>query len=342
MTAPASWTDQLQHRAEQLLEPHVAEYVRQGACASVTVDEATAAWRRVRFTPRVLRDVTDVDLTTHLFGTRYRVPWGVAPTTLQRSIHPDGEVALARACAAAGIPLVVSSNAATPFGDIAATGAPWWLQVYLTRDRENCRGLLERAVDAGARALVLTVDTPVVSTRPTASGRSVWEHVPRESIAVNLDQGRGPGWEKATDLAADDLAWLTRVTGLPVVVKGVLHPDDADLALRAGAAAVWVSNHGGRQLDRAVATADALPTVVATVAGRAPVFVDGGVRNGHDLLAALALGADAVFLGRPALWALALGETGLERWHTTLRSELFEVLQLAGCRTPAAARDAVR
>lgn len=335
-----NWGDGFRERAGAVVPERILEYVDHGSAAGVSAAEAPLAWETLRFRPRVLRDVTHVDLTTRFLDLSARVPWGIAPSTLQRRIHPGGEVVMAGAAAAAGSPMVVSSNAGSTFNDIAATGVDFWVQCYLTQDRALCLPLLERAVAAGARALVLTVDTPVVSTKHTASGREVWELVPAEELRVNFEPGhdRRPGAAKATDLTAADLAWLGESTGLPVVVKGVLHAEDASAAADAGAAAVWVSNHGGRQLDRAVPTAHALPEVVAGVAGRVPVYVDGGLRSPHDLLAALALGADACFLGRLPLWALAEGVEGLTRMHDGLRTGLTEALRLAGADTPRAAR----
>jgi 4-hydroxymandelate oxidase len=198
--------------------------------------------------------------------------------------------------------------------------------------------LLDRAVAAGASAIVLTADTPVVGTK-YAAGRTVWEAVDPESLRVNFDRGHDPrgAARKARDLSAADLAWLAARTGLPVVVKGVLHHGDVDPCLQAGAAAVWVSNHGGRQLDRAISTASALPAVADAVRGRVQVYVDGGVRSGLDVLAALALGADAVFLGRLPLYALVEGENGVSRMHAELAEQLAEALRLAGIDTVAKA-----
>ena len=217
--------------------------------------------------------------------------------------------------------MVVSSNAGTRFAEIGATGVRWWLQVYLPEHRDLAEPMLDRAVEAGAAAVVLTVDTPVVGTKYVAD-RPVWDTVDPADLRVNFDPDYDalPGSRKARDLGPGDIAWLAERTGLPVVVKGVLHPDDARRCVDAGAAAVWVSNHGGRQLDRAMTTAAALPAVVAAVRGRAQVYVDGGLRSGLDILAALALGADAAFLGRLPIYALVDGERGVARMHAELAS----------------------
>lgn len=335
-----SWFDGLRDRAGALVPERILEYVDHGAADPTAAAEAPSAWAAVRFRPRIFQDVTAVDLATEFLDIQARVPWGIAPSTLQRRIHPHGEVAMAAAAAEAGSPMVVSSNAGSTFADIAATGVDFWVQCYVTQDRELCLPLLERAVAAGARGIVLTVDTPVVSTKHTASGRPVWELVPADELRVNFDAGHDdrPGAEKAGDLSAADVVWLAERTGLPVVLKGVLRGDDAELAVHAGAAAVWVSNHGGRQLGRAIPTAHALPEVAAAVAGRVPVYVDGGLRTPLDLLAAFALGADACFLGRLPLWALAQGEDGLRELHHRLHRDLTEALMLVGAPDPRAAR----
>ncbi|WP_028651583.1 alpha-hydroxy acid oxidase [Nocardioides halotolerans] len=333
-----TWLAELEERARASLTAPVLEYVATGAREGVSAREA--GWADVRFLPHVLRDVTDVSLGTTLLGGEAEVPWGVAPSTLQRAVHPEGEVAMARACAAAGSVLVVSSNAGTPFAEIGATGVRWWLQAYLPADRTLAQPMLERAVAAGAEAVVLTVDTPVVATKYAAGEQVIWDVVDPQLLRVNFDPGYDdrPGAEKATDLGPHDLGWLAEVSGLPVVVKGVLRGDDARRCAQAGASAVWVSNHGGRQLDRAVRTSAALAGVVEEVGADVDVYVDGGVRSGLDVLAALALGADAVFLGRLPLWALVEGEPGVARMHADLRAEVTEAFRLGGCRTVADAR----
>ncbi|GAA1166615.1 alpha-hydroxy acid oxidase [Nocardioides aquiterrae] len=341
MTAEARWLADLEQRARDALSPAVVEYLLQGARDSITAGEAVDAWGAIRFRPRVLHDVTHVDPGVTLLGHRSELPFGVAPTTLQRAVHPDGELAMAHATADAGGVLVVSSNAGTSFADIGATGVHWWLQAYLPADRTLAEPMLERAVAAGARAVVLTVDTPVVGTKYAGPDVPVvWETVDPDLLRVNFDAGYDdlPGAEKALDLGPDDLGWLADRTGLPVVVKGVLRAEDAVRSVQAGAAAVWVSNHGGRQLDRSAATASCLPDVVAAIGGRAQVYVDGGIRTGLDVLAALALGADAVFLGRLPLLALVEGRDGVAALHRELLRQTVDALRLAGCR---AAADAV-
>jgi 4-hydroxymandelate oxidase len=328
--------DGLPPRALEALPEPVGRYLRQGARDGVTAGEATRAWDRLRLLPRVLRDVTDVRTATTLLGTPVRTPLAVAPSTMQRALDPDGEVAMARGAAAAGALLVVSSNAGSTVEDIAATGVSWWLQAYVTADRRTCLPLLRRAVEAGASAVVLTVDTPVVGTKYDGAGDTVWDVAEEGWVRANFPPGHGasPGDQKATDLGPQDVDWLARSTGLPIVVKGVLRADDARRCVDAGAAAVYVSNHGGRQLDCAAATADVLDSVVAEVGASVEVYVDGGVRNGRHALSALALGARGVFLGRLPLYALAdRGEQGVRMMFEELETELVDALRLAGCRS---------
>lgn len=327
----ARWLASLEQHARATLPPPVFEYVAQGARDGDVAARAAATWRDVTLTPHVLRDVSDVDPGTTILGRHHPIPFGIAPTTLQRAVHPDGELAMARATAAAGGLMVVSSNAGTRFEDIAATGVRWWVQCYLPRDRTLAAPLLHRAVAAGADAVVLTLDTPVVGTKYPA-GAAVWDVVDAGLLRVNFDDGydAAPGAEKALDLGAADLAWLGATTGLPVVAKGVLRPDDAVRCLDAGASAIWVSNHGGRQLDRAPASAAVLPAVASAVSGRGEVYVDGGLRSGLDVVAALALGAHAAFLGRLPLYALVEGEAGVGRMYAQIAAQAVETMRLGG------------
>ena len=341
------WLDEVEQLAATVLHPAVFRYVQEGSGEEVSVREAVSVWRDLRVAPRVLRDVREVDLGGQLLGRPARAPIGIAPMTLQRAAHAEGEVAMARAAADVGLPMVVSSNAGRTFADIAATGVTWWLQAYLAPDRRESLPLLEAAVAAGAAGVVLTADTPVVAARRRLlEGPAVWEIAPPEWLGANgATTASGPGPEdraKAMDLGPADLTWLTEVTGLPVVVKGVLRPDDARACVDAGAAAVWVSNHGGRQLDQAVATAHCVQGIRTELGDAAAVLVDGGVRSGLHAMLALALGADGVFVGRPLFHALAAGgEDGVRRALEELVSELVEALRLSGSPNPAATRGLV-
>jgi 4-hydroxymandelate oxidase len=342
----ARYADAVEEAARASLPAEVHRYVASGSGRSISAREAADAWDVFRFVPRVLRDVTEVDLTTTMLGTEVRSPFAVAPTTLQRAAHPDGEAAMAAGVAEAGGLLVVSSNAGATFEEIADAGAPWWLQMYVTADRSATVPVVERAVAAGARALVLTADTPVVAAKELGA-RTVWDLVEPGWLRGNFPPDRGgdpSGLEKARDLGPQDIAWLAQTFELPVVVKGVLHPADARRCVDAGAAAVWVSNHGGRQLDQAWSAAEALGGVADEVGRDVEVYVDGGVRRGVHALAAAALGARGVFLGRPAYYALAAdGAVGVARLLRELADELAEVLRLSGHVAPGAlGRDLLR
>lgn len=330
--------------AAQVLPPQVADYYAAGAGGSVSAAEATAAWCSWRLRPRVLRDVATVDTHLDLLGASLRTPVLVAPTALHGLAHPDGERATARGTAAAGSLLVVSTRASVRLEDVGAD--PWWFQAYVLRDRGLTRALVQRAAQAGARAVVLTGDTPVVASRSTGRRDLALSDV---DLLVNLAQHRAAGATLAADAEQDPSASLSCIGmladagGLPVLVKGVLRADDARACLDAGAAGVIVSNHGGRQLDRAVPTARALPEVADAVAGRAPVLVDGGLRSGLDVLTALALGAHAVLVGRPVLWALAAGGAdGVRDCLQALTTDLREAMTLAGAAgLPEVTRDLV-
>jgi 4-hydroxymandelate oxidase len=299
--------------ARRALPAAVWDYYDAGSGDEVTAGEAEAAWGWYRLRPRVLRDVSRVDVATELLGERLASPFLVAPMAFHALAADDGECATVTGAGRARCLTVVSTRASRTLEDIgaAATG-PWWFQAYLMRDHGLTEALVQRAATAGARAVVLTVDTPYVGRKSRVAG-GVRFAVPDDQFLVNLAQHLLPGAvgreaaEQDPAMTPDAIARLAEVGGLPVIVKGVLRGDEAVRCVDAGAAAVIVSTHGGRQLDRAVPSAVALPEVVAAVDGRVPVLADGGIRSGTDALVALALGAAAVLVGRPVLWALAAG-----------------------------------
>ncbi|HEY1643232.1 MAG TPA: alpha-hydroxy acid oxidase [Streptosporangiaceae bacterium] len=327
----------LQRQARGLLPAGVYDYYAGGAGRERTLRANERAWRRTWLAPRVLRDVSAVDTRTELLGSPVASPVAVAPTAFHQLAHPDGEVASAAGAARAGALMVVSTRSMRRFADVGAAvaeaGGTWWLQVYILRDRDRTAALIARAVSAGARALVLTADTPVVGRKRRDSSDLP---IADEDLLANI--GPVQDWsdlEQAADITFADIRWLAAISGLPVVVKGVLRPDDALACAAAGAAAVIVSNHGGRQLDGALPAARALPAVAAALAGvpggGIPVYVDGGIRTGDDVLAALALGARAVLVGRPVLWALACGGAdGVTALLAGLTGELAHSMALAG------------
>ncbi len=324
----------LEDRAREVLDPAVYDFYAGGAGDEATLYANEAAWGRVGLRPRVLRDVSYVDTRTRLLGLEITSPVCVAPVGYQTLAHPDGELAMARGARRAGALLTLSTRSSRRIEEVAAEAGPWWFQVYVMRDRGLTRDLVRRAAASGATALALTGDTPYLGRRRRDRDPGL---VPDAMFRVNLGDGADHALaQQAPDVTYDDIGWLRDVSGLPVVVKGVLRGDDARDCVGAGASGVWVSNHGGRQLDGAMATAEALPEVAAAVGHRAEVYVDGGVRTGADVLRALALGARAVFVGRPALWCLATGgEDAVAAGLTELSGSLAHAMGLAGARTVA-------
>ncbi|MFL5965166.1 MAG: alpha-hydroxy acid oxidase [Gaiellaceae bacterium] len=322
--------------AQDVLDANALAYFAGGSGDEVTLRDNLAAFERRRLRPRVLVDVREVSTATTVLGTDVALPILVAPLAMQRLAHPDGEVATARAAAAAGTVMCLSTATTTRPADVAAAApdAPRWFQVYVFADRRLTEELIDEAKASGYSALVLTVDTPYLGRRERDI-RVDFKLPETLTLAGNIF-----GHPFDSSLNWRDIEWLAGY-GLPVVVKGILTAEDADLACEHGAAAVVVSNHGGRQLDGVQATIDALPGVVDAVAGRAEVYLDGGVRRGTDALKALALGARAVLIGRAMLWGLAArGEEGVAHVLELLRAEVELGLALLGCSSPADVRRA--
>jgi 4-hydroxymandelate oxidase len=312
------------------------DYVAGGSWDEITLAENDAAWRELRFVYRVLTDIRSIDVSGSFLGRRSALPIALAPMAAQAMAHPDGEAAIARA-AAAGIPTILSTSASMTAEAVAeaAPDADRMFQLYLLRDLGYTRTLVERAEAAGYRAIVLTVDLPVLGyrERDRRSG-FVLPAMPNVEAAAGAERGQYGGLDdqRAIGLTWPDLAAVRSWSRLPLVLKGIVAPDDARLAIDHGADAIIVSNHGARQLDRSIATAHALPDVVAAVDGRVEVWVDGGIRRGLDVAIALALGATGVLVGRPIYWALAAGgQAGVERAIAILREELELTLPLLGC-----------
>ncbi len=315
--------------AEERLDANALAYFAGGAGDEITLRENVAAFERLKLRPRVLVDVGSVTTQTSVLGTDLALPVLIAPLAMQRMAHPDGELATARAAAQAGTIMCLSSAATMRPRDVAAAGCARWFQVYVFADRTVTLELVDEACASGYTALVLTVDTPFLGRRER--DLRVDFKIPEGITPISDLFARAFD----TSLSWKDLEWLAGY-GLPVVVKGILTAEDARLACEHGAAAVVVSNHGGRQLDGVPASIEALEEVAEAIDGRAEVLLDGGVRRGTDVLKALALGARAVLIGRAMLWALAAdGEAGVRHVLELLREEVELGLALLGCSSPA-------
>ncbi|MDF2757892.1 MAG: glycolate oxidase [Thermomicrobiales bacterium] len=335
--------------ARAVLPPMAWHYVAGGSGDEVTLRANRAAFDRWRLLPRMLRGLGDVSTTTTVLGQTIALPVLIAPSGRHRLCHDEGERATARAARAAGTIYTMSTAATFAIEEIAAEAGSWWFQLYVYRDRGLTRELVARAAEAGASAVVVTVDVPQRGRRE-AEERIHFAMPPGVATAL-LAAPEGTcvstgasGTAVAAEINAvfdptltwHDLDWLASLSPLPVLLKGILHPADAALAVEYGARAILVSNHGGRQLDSAVSALDALPAVVEAVAGRVEVLVDGGVRRGTDVVKALALGARAVLIGRPIHWGLAVsGESGVRHVLELLRAEIALDLMLCGLASPA-------
>lgn len=332
--------------AREELDQTAADYYASGAGDEITLHQNHAAYEKIGLKPRVLIDISKVDLTTTLFGQTVSMPIMVAPTAFHCMAHPDGEVATARAAGAVGAAMIISTLATCSIEEIAAEASgPLWFQLYYYKDRNATLSLIQRAEAAGCSAIALTVDAQIAGPREkdvrnrfrlpkglkmknlVSSGA---EQFPEE----NKDSGLASyvTWQFDATMAWKDLDWLCSQTQLPILLKGVLHPEDARMAKDHGAAGLIVSNHGGRQLDTVPATIDALPDIVAAADDSLDVFIDGGIRRGTDVLKALALGAKAVGVGRPVIWGLAVnGDEGAKQVLAILRKDFELAMKLCGC-----------
>ncbi|HEX3609037.1 MAG TPA: alpha-hydroxy-acid oxidizing protein [Solirubrobacterales bacterium] len=346
----------LERAAAEAMDERAAAYVFAGAGSEDTMDANREAFSRRRIVPRMLRDIADRDLSTTLLGTAMPAPLLLAPIGVQKVVHPDGELATARAAASLGVPMIASTVSHFSLEEIAAAGgdAPRWFQLYLPNDRDLAASFIGRAEAADYGAIVLTVDTFVPGWKPRDL-QQAWvpylhglgvanffedpvfraglERPPEEDVGAATGHFLGIRGEPSLDW--DDVEWLRGQTELPIVLKGIQHPDDAREAARRGAAGVVVSNHGGRQVDGAIASLDALPPIVEAAGDDLTILFDSGIRGGSDAIKALALGADAVCIGRPYIWGLALeGQTGVETVLKTVLADLDLTMALCGYTHP--------
>ncbi|MBF9131533.1 alpha-hydroxy-acid oxidizing protein [Plantactinospora sp. S1510] len=347
---PATAAD-FEQGAAAILSAEVWDFIAGGSGAETTIAANRTALDSVFLVPRMLRDVSTCSTRSTLLGRPVEMPVAAAPVAYQRLVHPDGELATARATAAAGVPFVAATLSSVPIEQITAAGGRVWFQLYWLRDESATLDLVRRAEDAGCEAIMLTVDVPWMGRRlrDIRNGFALPAHVRAANIVTTsaAHERTGQGSAVAAHTSQEfspALTWsaldrLRQHTRLPLVVKGLLAPEDGAQAVQHGVDAIVVSNHGGRQLDGAVASIDALPEIVDAVHGRCEVLLDSGVRSGTDVLRALALGASGVLLGRPLIWGLAVGgEPGATRVLELLRAELRDAMGLAACENVAAAR----
>ncbi len=331
--------DYEQAATEKMPRPY-NEYYAGGVADNLTLHENRAAFDRLKLLPRIFRDVRHISLETKIMGAKRPSPFLIAPAAMHKLGHPDGELATARAAHSLGVPQILSTLSSVAVEEITAVGHPVWFQLYIFRDRGWSAEIVQRAVAAGCEALVVTVDVPVQGLRENLKriNFSVPADMPlpnltrpdasrdNSSLLKLVDENFDPG------LTWQDIDWLRSLTDLPIWVKGILRADDAQRAADAGVSGIIVSNHGGRQLDTAVTPIEALPAIVQAVGNQIELILDGGIRRGTDALKALALGANAVALGRAPLWGLAVnGETGVRHVLQILHDELRNVMAQCGC-----------
>jgi L-lactate dehydrogenase (cytochrome) len=348
---------ELERRAAEAMEERAANYVFAGAGSEGTMDANREAFHRRRIVPRMLRDVAARDLSATVLGTTTPAPLLLAPIGVQKVVHPEGELATARAAAALGLPMIASTASAFSLEEIgeASGGGPRWFQLYWPNERSLVESFVGRAEAAGYSAIVVTVDTFIPGWKPRDL-QQAWlpflegmgnanffqdpvfraglEKTPEEDVGAAT--GHYLGVYVNPSLTWADLEWLRELTSLPIVVKGIQHPDDAREAARRGLDGIVVSNHGGRQVDGALASLDALPAIAEAVGDDLTILFDSGIRSGSDVIKALALGADAILLGRPYVWGLALeGQAGVETVLKMILAELDLTMALCGYTDPA-------
>ena len=321
--------------AQERMDPVYWDFYAGGSDDEVTIRANQADFARIRLRQRILADVTHCDTSTSVLGLPVRMPILVAPTSMHCLAHPEGECVTAQGAGAADTLMIASTDATRSLEEIAqAASGPLWFQLYIYGSLEVAARLVQRAETAGYQAIVLTVDLPVMGNRERSKRHALSMPPPPlvEANFVGIEQEN----LKLVPVTWETVDWLRSITSLPILIKGILTAEDALLALEHRVSGIVVSNHGGRQLDGAVTSIEALPEIVAVVAGRCEVYLDGGIRRGTDILKALALGARAVLVGRPVLWGLAVdGARGVQQVLSILHTELERAMKLAGCPTLA-------
>ncbi|KAF0886608.1 HAOX2 oxidase, partial [Crocuta crocuta] len=335
---PLACLTDFQAYARERLSKVTWDFIEGGADDTFTRDDNIAAFKRIRLRPRYLKNVANVDTRTTIQGEEITAPICIAPTGFHCLVWPDGEMSTARAAQAAGVGYVTSMFATCALEDIAATAPTGlkWFQLYVHPDRQLNKNLVQKVESLGFRALVITVDVPKLGNRRhdirnqldlklTLLLKDL--HFPKERTPMSYFQMSPIN----SSMSWNDLSWLQSITRLPIILKGILTKEDAELAVKHNVNGIIVSNHGGRQLDDVPASIDALAEVVAAVKGKMEVYLDGGIRTGNDVLKALALGAKCVFLGRPVLWGLAYkGEHGVEEVLNIIKNEFHTSMALTG------------
>ncbi|XP_003215389.1 2-Hydroxyacid oxidase 1 isoform X1 [Anolis carolinensis] len=340
-----------EHYAKAFLGKSVYDYYKSGADEQQTLAENVAAFSRLKLYPRMLKDVSSLDLSTSVLGQKVSMPICVAATAMQCMAHADGEIATVRACRSMGTGMMLSSWATSSIEEVAqaAPEAVRWLQLYIYKDREVTKSLVRRAEKTGYKGIFVTVDTPFLGKR-LDDVRNKFQLPPHlrmknfetNDLAFSSEKGYGENSGLSVYVAEaidpsinwEDMKWLRGLTSLPIVAKGIIRADDAREAVKHGVNGILVSNHGARQLDGVPATIEILPEIIEAVEGKIEVFLDGGIRKGTDVLKALALGARAVFLGRPIIWGLAYqGEQGVKEVLQILKEEFHLAMALSGCQS---------
>lgn len=335
-----------QTAAKEKLPKETFDYIQSGADDEVSKKENELAFSRIWLLPRVLTNISSISTETSILGLQINSPIIIAPTAFHRIVHPDGESATAKAAETTGTIMIVSTMANTPLEEIKKHISRAWFQLYAYKDRSITYSLIKRAENVGYKALVLTVDCPLMGNRENDKRNGF--KLPDDCTAANfLEELQNISYSTDGSTVATytnnnfdnsftwkDLEWLKSITKLPIILKGILHPSDAEMAVSHGVAAIIVSNHGGRQVDTTPPTIDILPQIAEKIAGKIPILLDGGIRRGTDIIKALSLGATAVLIGRPILWGLAAkGQYGVESVINILKKEL--TLNMALCGYPS-------